>query len=422
MRFYLFLLLSLTPITAFGILSHKDSVWEAWTDKQIEESFAPFEQTGITEKMLDQTMAWNERWRSKAYTPINEGMVRYRVVDSVIYQTHHALFENQLGVAGLRVLEEIIRNYPLPDVDFIYFDQDGPLGPLIAPNKSTPPGPIFASVKREDCPNVIVYHDWATPIPLHSVADTLSQGFSLLHYSWEYVIQEVEDGAATCSWEAKIPRLFWRGRASDRICTREDYPSSQRVKLVLLANQYSELMDVGFTGWWVNTFLKDIPELPPLKAFANTQEHMLYKYQLTIDGAAAQFPGYAWRLLSNCLVFKVDSPYKLWFEEGLEPGKHFIPIQSDLTDLEEKVRWAQEHDNEAHTIAENGRAFAQSSMMPEDVVYYCYKVLLKYASLQQFEVPKDDSRFEFASSPLTDQERAVRKEQVHFIKLMNLSH
>lgn len=405
-------------LSASSSIEKNDPIWEAWTDKQIKKSFFSYERTGITKQMLDQTMKWNAKWRGVAYASINEGMVRYRVIDSVIYQTPHALFENQLGVAGLRVLEEMIKKYPLPDVDFIYFDQDGPLSPFIAPDGSTPPGPIFAGVQREDCPNVIVYHDWATPIPLYNAANSLSQGFSLVHYSWEHVINEVNEGVKISPWESKIPQLFWRGRASDKICSPRDYLTSRRVKLILLSKYHADLMDVGFTGWWVNTFLQDLPDLPPLKSFATTQEHMRYKYQLAIDGIASQFPGFAWRLLSNCLVFKVDSPWKLWFEEGIEPGRHYIPIKEDLSDLAAKIKWAQDHDEEARRIAENGRAFAQKSIMPDNVVSYCYKALLKYAALQRFKPEKPDlskdKEFELASSPLTKEERINKRRQLNF--------
>jgi hypothetical protein len=205
--------------------------------------------------------------------------------------------------------------------------------------------------------------------------------------------------------------------------------------MAYLSQQFPDLLDVAITSTCNNSFLLNLSDFPPLKPHVSTQEHLRYKYQITIDGAAATYPGFAWRLLSNCLVFKVNSPVRQWFDAGLTPGFHYIPIETDLSDLLDKIKWAQENDGAARAIAENGRIFAQNSIMPDDVVLYCYKVLLKYASLQRFkpQVPdlspkqpikvekvKKDKRkatkptpcqqFELVSSPLSEAERAERRE------------
>jgi len=117
---------------------------------------------------------------------------------------------------------------------------------------------------------------------------------------------------------------------------------------------------------------------------------MQQKYLIDIDGLVAATPGCAWRLLSNCAVLKHDSRYTLWFYECLTPWVHYIPIKEDLSDIFQKLQWAKEHDAKAQQIAENGRRFAQGNIMPEHLYLYCYKVLLKYASLQQFTPQNTD--------------------------------
>jgi hypothetical protein len=42
-------------------------------------------------------------------------------------------------------------------------------------------------------------------------------------------------------------------------------------------------------------------------------------------------------------------------EELLIPWVHYIPIQSDLSDVEERVQWILEHDAQAQEIARRGR-------------------------------------------------------------------
>ncbi len=63
---------------------------------------------------------------------------------------------------------------------------------------------------------------------------------------------------------------------------------------------------------------------------------------------------------------------------------HYIPLQDDLSDIFEKIEWARTHDMEAQDIAEQGHVFASKNLTIEPLLLYCYKVLAKYASLQQF--------------------------------------
>ena len=46
------------------------------------------------------------------------------------------------------------------------------------------------------------------------------------------------------------------------------------------------------------------------------------------------------------------------------PWEHYIPVKMDLSDLEEKILWAKEHDDELHSIAKRGKEFAYRSQKP----------------------------------------------------------
>lgn len=100
---------------------------------------------------------------------------------------------------------------------------------------------------------------------------------------------------------------------------------------------------------------------------------MQYKYQLNIDGtvAAYRFP---YLLASNAVVFKQESPFYEHFYKKLVPHKHYIPVKRDLSDLVEKIKWAQENDNEVQKITKNAQRFVRDNLLPRDI--YCYHVLL----------------------------------------------
>jgi hypothetical protein len=43
----------------------------------------------------------------------------------------------------------------------------------------------------------------------------------------------------------------------------------------------------------------------------------------------------------------------------MKEWEHYIPIKPDLSDIEEKYKWAIENDDKCKKIAENGRIFAE---------------------------------------------------------------
>lgn len=98
-----------------------------------------------------------------------------------------------------------------------------------------------------------------------------------------------------------------------------------------------------------------------------------YKYQLNIDGtvAAYRFP---YLLAGDSLVFKQDSYYYEFFYKELKPWTHYVPVQSDLSDLVKRIVWAKENDDVAQSIARNGQKFARENLMPQDV--FCYHAVL----------------------------------------------
>jgi hypothetical protein len=111
---------------------------------------------------------------------------------------------------------------------------------------------------------------------------------------------------------------------------------------------------------------------------------MEYKYHIDIDGVTCTFLALQWKLLSGCLVFKQSSEDVMWFYPELIPWKHFVPVYTDLRDIKEKISWAKTHDAEARQIAQNGREFALTHLMPEHILLYCYKTIFRYAALQKF--------------------------------------
>lgn len=100
-----------------------------------------------------------------------------------------------------------------------------------------------------------------------------------------------------------------------------------------------------------------------------------------MDGtvAAYRFP---YLMLGNSLVLKQDSQYYEHFYSHLEAGTHYVPVKRDLSDLLQKIKWAQENEAEAREIARAGQAAARVLLQPSRLYCYYYKVLLMYSQRQ----------------------------------------
>ena len=61
-------------------------------------------------------------------------------------------------------------------------------------------------------------------------------------------------------------------------------------------------------------------------------------------------------LLTGTLVFMVESDRQYWWSEFLKPNEHFIPLKSDMSDLQSQFRECCEDLEKSAEIAANGRA------------------------------------------------------------------
>jgi len=83
--------------------------------------------------------------------------------------------------------------------------------------------------------------------------------------------------------------------------------------------------------------------------------------------------GYSGRLKhllwSHRPVIIVDREHKEFFFDKLEPGKHYIPVKRDLSDLIINIKWCLENEKESKIIAENAYQFSKLYLTRE----YCFK-------------------------------------------------
>lgn len=199
-----------------------------------------------------------------------------------------------------------------------------------------------------------------------------------------------DEMAKEVAWKDKKDVAFFRGKGTGCGLGVED---NQRLRLADLAWKWKEgggvragLLDAGITKFvlrskkvrgrkFMNFTDKRDFEFDTV-GFVPMAEQVGYKYLLNVEGNGA-----AYRLGQmmgmGCVIMIVESRWKVWFENFLEPMKHYVPIKSDLSDLEDKILWLRKHDKEAKKIAGEAMKFYKKYLGRDGVFDYVQKMAVE---------------------------------------------
>lgn len=92
---------------------------------------------------------------------------------------------------------------------------------------------------------------------------------------------------------------------------------------------------------------------------------------MAIDGTVAPYRT-PFLLSGGSLIFKPESKYFEHFYPELLPNLHYIPVKADLSDLVDKIKWAQQNDDIVKIIAKNAQKFANTNISHDNI--FCYHV------------------------------------------------
>lgn len=170
-------------------------------------------------------------------------------------------------------------------------------------------------------------------------------------------------------WGSRSETVLWRGATSGSgsISNPEMTPDHllPRVQLCLLAKNIpgTDLRITNIAQSKSPNLHRDRLKQAEIRgARLPVEDWAGYKFAIDIDGNTNSFGTMLCRLILGCCVLKVDSAkdWSQWYYGSVKPWVHFIPIQSDLSDLAEKIAWCRQNDQECQRIATDGRAFANS--------------------------------------------------------------
>jgi hypothetical protein len=170
-------------------------------------------------------------------------------------------------------------------------------------------------------------------------------------------------------WEQKRNMAVFRGQLtgsrdgySKHLTDEQNCMNLKRCRLVYTSHN-SSLVHARLTN--TRERLPDILNGVQLKEIKVGIDRLLeYKGIIMLEGNDVA-SGLKWALLSQSVVLMPPPRHTSWaMEELLEPWVHYIPLNMNATDVEEKMQWVVDHDETARLIAERGTQWM------EDLVFH----------------------------------------------------
>lgn len=173
------------------------------------------------------------------------------------------------------------------------------------------------------------------------------------HWGLVEEINEIRSSA----WNKKKKELVWRG-----VDTGTGF-SNDRLKFV---EKYYKKYNVGFSQYvqnFNNPQLSNYYKDDFLKNKLSLSEITYFKYILILEGNDKS-SSLNWALNSNCVPLMKKPTWHSWLcEPFLIPNYHYIELKDDFSDIEEKLQWLRENDDEAKEIAYNGIKYIETNFL-----------------------------------------------------------
>ncbi|TGQ73195.1 MAG: lipopolysaccharide biosynthesis protein [Mesorhizobium sp.] len=161
------------------------------------------------------------------------------------------------------------------------------------------------------------------------------------------------------SFADKLPAVVWRGDLNNPIRRR-----------FLKAVRDLPFCDVG----------SHKPNAPAeySKPFLSISQHQRYRYIVSLEGNDVA-TNLKWILSSKSLCLMPPPTYETWFAESrLEPNVHYVPLETDFSNLAERVAYFERHPEQAERIAAAANAYCRTFADEQAEQAISLLVLYKY--------------------------------------------
>ncbi|CAH0558215.1 unnamed protein product [Brassicogethes aeneus] len=275
--------------------------------------------------------------------PLAVSICQYIIKNNEIYRKCYGKYVG-FSMFMDSILKSLVRKVKLPDLEFFVNLGDWPLSSFDFPEKY----PILSWCGSKSSYDIVM--------PTYDITESSLENMGRVMLDMLSV-----QGNTLEKFENRIPKLFWRGRDSNR----------HRLDLILMSREHPELFNASLTNFF---FYRDEEHIyGPKTEHVSFFRFFDYKYQIAIDGTVASYR-LPYLLAGGSLLFKQDSMYHEHFYHQLEPNYHYVPVKKDLSNLLEKLKWAMENEEKALKIAKNGQKFANENLLPHNI--FCYYINL----------------------------------------------
>jgi hypothetical protein len=313
--------------------------------------------------------------------------------NNCLVRYEYPLSEGDSNVSSMKnMFKELCDNRRVPDIEFFVNRRDFP---LLTIDGTEAYNNIWDSKDKK-----LVSHDYEKYAPVLSMSNS-DRYADIMIPTWDdWSRVQSFDGKwfpKTCKkyndsfetqWDKKKPTAVFRGGTTG---CGISINTNKRLKISYISSQTKTptgkipLLDAGITNWNIRPrkiegepYLQtiNIKELPfGLSTRLSPTEQSGYKYIVHIEGHVAAFR-LSLELSMGSLLLMVDSNWKLWYSDMLEPYRHYIPVKADMSDLLDKIKWCRENDDECKKIAKTGKEFYKKYLQRDGVLDYLQKMVV----------------------------------------------
>jgi len=97
------------------------------------------------------------------------------------------------------------------------------------------------------------------------------------------------------------------------------------------------------------------------------EDQAKFKYILDIDGFSNTWDATVWKLYSGSVLLKLKSRWKQWYYDDLHEWEHYVPVENDFSDLNDKIEWCIHNEDKCIQITENAKRFVLDKLNWERV-------------------------------------------------------
>ena len=304
--------------------------------------------------------------------------------NNCIFRNKFPEYEGEQNVNVYKdLLETLLKERDIPDIEFFINDRDFP---ILKKDYTEPYDDLFDS----DSVKIEEEYQFKKMCPIFSKSITDKFADILIPTNDDWTMASDKYFTSSCSdtyhkstwdkinkdWKKKIPKCVFRGSATGCGITLE---TNMRLKAADISIDHPQLLDASITDWKARIRKykgEPINVIDPQKfrfklsdKEMNNIEKSNHKYILNIDGYVSAFR-LSSELSMNSVIILVKSDYKLWFSDMLVEYIHYIPVDSNLDNLIDQIKWCIENDKKCMQIAKNAMEFHKKYLSKDGILDY----------------------------------------------------